>query len=91
VTEHEPYAPGVVDHEPLLQVDERATDEHAVGDVTEDEVYEVQVPLCAVTPQAPDAAHEAGDPAAHDAFAYGVTDQEPLEQVEVVALGHAVG
>jgi len=37
VTEHEAFAYGAADHEPLLQVEVRETDEHAAGDVTEDE------------------------------------------------------
>ena len=55
-TEHDPYDPGVVLHEPLEQVDETATDEHADGEVTDEAVYEEHVPPLAAEPQAPDAA-----------------------------------
>jgi len=58
LTTHDASAPGGVDHEPLLQVDVTATDEHVEGDVTDGEVYEVHVSPCAVKPQPPDAGHE---------------------------------
>jgi hypothetical protein len=59
---HELYEPGVVDHEPLLHVDDTATDEQADGEVTDDEVYDVHELPWAVTPQPPDAAQDAVHP-----------------------------
>jgi hypothetical protein len=58
-TVHEVFAAGDVDHEPSLQVDDTATDEQVAGEVTDEAVYEVHDPPCAVTPQPPDAGHEA--------------------------------
>jgi len=56
---HEEFDAGVVDHEPLLHVDDTATDEQATGESTEEAVYEVHDPPWDVAPQAPEAEHEA--------------------------------
>jgi len=80
-TEQVALVPGVVDHVPLLQVDETATDEHVAGDVTDDAVYELHEAPLAVRGHAP----EAAQPAEQEAFARGVSLHDPFEQVEVRA------
>jgi len=73
-TEQEEFAPGAVDHEPALHVDDTATDEQAAGEVTVGAEYEVHVPPWAVVGQPP----EVKQPAVHEALLYGVGNQPPL-------------
>ena len=67
--------------EPLLHVEETVTDAQVDGEVTEPEVYEVQVPPLLVTPQAPDAEHEP-ETWEHEPYDPGVVLHEPLLHVE---------